>query len=160
MLRLLLLPCLCLAGSCCAVRADDVSHASGEVRFFESQIRPILVKHCYECHSIDSGVSESGLRLDTKEAVEAGGDRGPAVVAGKPQESLLLQAMAHADPDLQMPPRVERLPDSVIADFKRWIEDGAVDPRDQAHTASSTEVAGKRVLGLSPTGSLADTCNG
>ncbi len=62
------------------------------------------------------------------------------VVAGKPQESLLLQAIAHADPDLQMPPRVERLPDSVIADFKRWIERGAVDPRDQTHTASSTEV--------------------
>jgi mono/diheme cytochrome c family protein len=143
MLRLLLLLCvfLFLAGSFSAIRADDDGQSSGDVRFFESKIRPILVKHCYECHSIDAGVSESGLRLDTREAVGAGGDRGPALIAGKPQESLLLQAIAHADPELKMPPRVERLSDGVIADFKRWIERGAVDPRKEA-PASSIEVAG------------------
>ncbi len=158
MLRLLL--GVFLAGSFSAIRADDDAQTSGDVRFFESKIRPILVKHCYECHSIDSGVSESGLRLDTREAVAAGGDRGPAIVAGKPQQSLLLQAIAHADPDLQMPPRVERLPAAVIADFKRWIERGAVDPRDSSTGCILERRCRNGILGLSATRSVTDTCGG
>ncbi len=105
--------------------------------FFESKIRPVLVKHCYPCHSTSAGESESGLRLDTREATRRGGDRGPAVVPGKPGESLLLDAISHSDPDLQMPPRVDRLADAVIADFRKWIENGAVDPRDAVDGAAA-----------------------
>ena len=106
---------------------------------FESKIRPVLVEHCYECHSLSAGVVEGGLRLDTRQATLRGGDRGAAVVAGKPQESWLWKALSHEDPDLRMPPKSERLPDSVIADFRRWIQHGASDPRDETafHSARS-----------------------
>tara|TARA_R110002072_G_scaffold173600_2_gene328339 strand:+ start:123330 stop:125855 length:2526 start_codon:yes stop_codon:yes gene_type:complete len=119
--------------------ADDVAG----VRFFESNIRPVLVKHCYECHSKQSGASEGGLRLDTREAVRAGGDRGPAVVPGSPEKSILLTAVTHSDPDLKMPPQKRRLSDSVIADLRKWIETGASDPREEA----SDELASVRKAG-------------
>jgi len=67
--------------------------------------------------------------LDSRKAIRAGGDRGAAVVPGDPDGSLLLTAISHSDPDLQMPPKKERLPDSVINDFKLWIQAGAADPR-------------------------------
>ena len=104
-LRLLIAIVSVSAVSLATARADDTDLSSDDMRFFESKIRPILVEHCYECHSIEAGVSESGLRLDTRNALREGGDRGAAVVAGKPKESLLLSAISHADPDLQMPPR-------------------------------------------------------
>ncbi len=98
--------------------------------FFESKIRPVLVKHCYECHSTDSGKAKGGLLLDTKTAIRSGGDSGPAVVPGSPRKSLLLSAMSHADSDLEMPPNQPKLAGAVIADFERWIQAGAPDPRD------------------------------
>ncbi|HEY2573310.1 MAG TPA: c-type cytochrome domain-containing protein, partial [Verrucomicrobiaceae bacterium] len=73
--------------------------------FFESNIRPVLAKNCYECHSVESGKSKGGLRLDSREGVRAGGDTGPAIVPGHPEESLLLRAVKRTDPDLEMPPR-------------------------------------------------------
>jgi hypothetical protein len=113
------------------------------VRFFESNIRPVLVKHCYECHSNQSGASEGGLRLDTRDAVRAGGERGPAVVPGSPEKSILLTAVRHSDPDLKMPPQKRKLPESIIADLRKWIEMGASDPRDEA----SEELAAVRKAG-------------
>ncbi len=99
------------------------------IAFFEAKIRPVLVEHCYECHSAQSGASEGELQLDTRTATRKGGDRGPAVVPGDPQASWLLTAMSHADSDLIMPPKRERLPAAVLADLKKWIEMGAPDPR-------------------------------
>lgn len=106
--------------------------AAEDTAFFESKIRPVLVKHCYECHSAESGKSKGGLMLDTKPTIRAGGDTGPAVVPGDPAKSLLLTAIKHSDPDLEMPPKEPRLPDSVIADFEKWIQMGAPDPRESA----------------------------
>jgi len=106
--------------------AADTAH-------FESKIRPVLVQHCYECHSIESGKAKGGLRLDDREAVLRGGDSGPALVPGKPEESLLLAAIRHSDPDLEMPPRKDKLANSILADFEKWIADGAVDPRESAN---------------------------
>jgi len=117
--------------------------AAAGVRFFESNIRPVLVKHCCECHSNQSGSSEGGLRLDTREAVRAGGDRGPAVVPGSPEKSILFTAVTHSDPDLKMPPQKRKLPASIIADLRTWIEMGAPDPRDEA----SDELAAIRKAG-------------
>ncbi len=97
--------------------------------FFESKIRPVLIEHCYDCHSDESGAAEGELRFDTREAIRAGGERGPGVVPGDVESSLLLAAIMHADPDLRMPPKTPRLPDAVIADLKRWIEMSAPDPR-------------------------------
>ncbi len=66
---------------------SSAADAPGDgVAFFESKIRPVLVKHCYECHSAEAGKSKGGLLLDTREGIRAGGDRGPAVVPGESGE--------------------------------------------------------------------------
>src|SRR5262245_10299794 len=83
------------------------------VAFFESKIRPVLVQHCYRCHSTGAGKSNGGLLLDSRKAIRAGGDRGPAVVPGDPNTSWLVTAISHADANLKMPPKKERLPESV-----------------------------------------------
>jgi hypothetical protein len=99
-----------------------------DAAFFESRIRPAFVKYCHECHSAESGKSRGGLRVDSREALLQGGDSGPAVVAHSLEKSLLFQAITSTDKDAQMPPK-GKLPDPVIADFRRWIEMGAPDPR-------------------------------
>jgi hypothetical protein len=113
--------------------ADELSG----VDFFEAKIRPVLVQQCYGCHSAQSGKAEGGLRLDSRAAIRAGGDRGPAVVPGDPKSSWLLTAISHSDPDLRMPPNKERLAESVVKDFETWINSGAADPRAE-DAASAT----------------------
>ncbi len=97
------------------------------VAFFEKKIRPVLVKECYSCHSSEAKRLKGGLRLDSRAGVLKGGDSGPAVVPGKPDESRLLDALRYDG--IEMPPRA-RLPDEVVADFERWVSLGAPDPRD------------------------------
>lgn len=109
-----------------------IASESEGTAFFEAEIRPVLIDHCYKCHSVESGKSKGGLLLDTQAGTHEGGDSGPAIVPGKPEESLLFAAISHTHPDLEMPPKKERLPDSVIADFKKWIESGAADPRTES----------------------------
>jgi hypothetical protein len=82
---------------------------------FEEKVRPVLVERCYPCHSVEAGKSKGGLMLDSRQAVRDGGDSGPAVVPGKPDESLLLRAIEHANDIEPMPPKA-KLPDPVIAD--------------------------------------------
>lgn len=110
------------------VMAADASPEG--IRFFETKIRPVLVEHCYECHSakaVESKKLKGKLLLDARAGVLAGGESGPAIVPGKPAESLLISALQHES--FEMPPK-SKLPDSVIADFVKWIELGAPDPRD------------------------------
>ena len=97
------------------------------VPFFEQKVRPVLVPHCYSCHSATAKKVRGGLRVDSRAALLKGGDTGPAIVPGKPQASLLIQAL-HQD-GLAMPPKGP-LPEEVIADFERWVQMGAPDPRD------------------------------
>ncbi len=113
-----------------------VASAGGDPAFFEAKIRPVLVKHCYECHSAESGKSKGGLMLDTKHGIREGGETGPAVVPGDAAKSLLLTAIKHSDPDLEMPPKEPQLPKAVIADFETWIKAGADDPRESAEKAA------------------------
>jgi len=96
--------------------------------FFESRIRPVLVEHCYKCHSGRTKSPKAGLRLDSREAVLRGGGNGPAIVPGKPDDSRLMKALSHEGDVPEMPPD-EKLPDRVLADFRRWIASGAPDPR-------------------------------
>ncbi len=110
--------------------ADDAKPGSADqkgVDFFENKIRPVLVKHCLDCHSEEAGVTEGNLSLDTRAGLRKGGDRGPAVVPHKPEASWLLKAASHADDKLKMPPKEKRLPDSILADFETWIKMGAPD---------------------------------
>ncbi len=108
----------------------------GDAAFFEQRIRPVLVEHCQECHSAESKKLKGGLRLDTRSGLRHGGDTRAAVVPGDTARSLLLDAIGYRNADLQMPPK-GRLPDAVIADFTAWIAAGAVDPRDEAASAST-----------------------
>lgn len=106
---------------------DDISGDPVGRDWFESKIRPMLIAHCLECHS--AATQRSGeLSLESREDWLAGGDSGPAIVPGDPDASLLWRAIGYEDTDLQMPPH-QQLPDSVIADFRRWIQMGAPDPR-------------------------------
>jgi len=100
-----------------------------QVTFFESRIRPILAQDCYECHN-SHGKAKGGLILDHREALLQGGDSGPAIVPGDADASLLIQAIRHDDPDLQMPKAGVLLDAPLIADFVTWVNQGAPDPRD------------------------------
>jgi len=105
--------------------ADETS----DLDFFESKIRPLLIEHCYECHSQESGESNGNLRLDSAEASRKGGDRGTAVVPGNVDASLLLKAVSYADPDMEMPPS-GKLGEEEIKRLRDWITSGAIDPRE------------------------------
>src|SRR5262245_29853684 len=97
------------------------------VEFFENKIRPVLVNNCYECHSAKAAKVRASLLLDTRDGVLKGGESGPAIVPGKPAESLLLKSLRR-DGDLKMPPK-NPLPAGAIADIEKWIAMGAPDPR-------------------------------
>ena len=110
--------------------ADDAAQKVGrptaeQIRFFEKTIRPLLAKHCYECHGADE--QESELRLDSLTGMLTGGKGGASVVPGKPKSSLLVTAIGYRDNELQMPPD-EKLSDRQIADLTRWVEMGAPHP--------------------------------
>ncbi len=105
--------------------------ANDALEFFEQRVRPALVEHCYRCHSADAKELQGGLRLDLKSGWQTGGDSGqPAIVPGQPQASLLMRSIEHADDASHMPPNQAKLPARVIADLAKWIETGAVDPRE------------------------------
>lgn len=115
---------------CAPLRADEPSdpRLEADIQFFEARIRPVLVEHCYECHSADSKTLRGGLQLDHREAMRSGGDSGPLFEPGHPKGSLLIDALRHES--FEMPPN-KRLPDKVVADFVTWIKRGAIDPRTQ-----------------------------
>ena len=97
------------------------------VDFFEKRIRPVLVEHCYKCHSAGAEKLQGKLLLDSREAARKGGETGAAIVPGDPEASLILKAIRYED--FEMPPS-GKLPAETIADFERWIKEGAADPRE------------------------------
>src|ERR1051326_5525366 len=101
--------------------------------FFESKIRPVLIKNCYSCHTTSQ---MSGLRVDSQEAITKGGKRGPAIVPGNPAGSLLLTAIQQTDQGLKMP-MGGKLTDAEVRDFAAWIEAGAVWPKSATVNAPS-----------------------
>jgi hypothetical protein len=113
------------------VRADD------SAEFFHSQVEPILRRHCFECHSHASGQMENGLALDWKSGWTTGGKRGPAIAPHKPDESLLIRAVEHRDPDLKMPE--EKLTQSEIDVLVEWVRQGAFDDRVAAPQGPPTD---------------------
>ena len=122
----LLLVVVLIAQSATQARADSAS-----VDFFERKIRPVLVEHCYSCHSQQAKKSRGGLRVDSRAALLAGGDRGPALVPGQPDKSRLIEAILYNNVDLQMPPR-GKLSEAVIADLTAWVKQGAPWPEEKA----------------------------
>ena len=116
----------------------DASAKSGAVltpaqaEFFEKRIRPVLAEKCYKCHSADAEKVKAGLLLDTRDGIREGGESGHAVVPGNLKESLLITALKWEDKDMRMPPEKDggKLSDEIIADFEKWVQMGAPDPRD------------------------------
>lgn len=107
-----------------------VQPSKAGIQFFETKIRPVLVNQCYECHSVEAKKNEKlegALLLDTRVAMLTGGDTGPSIVPGDVKNSLLIAAIRHES--FEMPPK-NKLSDQVIADFEKWIQMGAPDPRD------------------------------
>jgi len=117
-------------------RSMRSTNNTAAVAHFEKKIRPVLVGKCYECHSADADEIGGSLLVDTREGLLRGGDNGPAVVPGKVEESLLIQALRHED-GLEMP-QDEKLSDEIVADFVKWIEAGAIDPRKSRGSQPTT----------------------
>lgn len=113
--------------------------ANSELDFFESKVRPLLSKHCYECHGQTR--VKSGLRLDARAFILEGGDTGPAAVPGKPDESLLIQVLRKPTPKgiRQMPDERDALDDTDVAILKQWIASGMAWPDEPLPTDPTEE---------------------
>jgi hypothetical protein len=98
------------------------------VAFFETNIRPILAEHCYQCHSTQARKLRGKLLLDSQAGIAKGGENGPVIVPGNVEKSRLIQAIRWIDPDFVMPPK-EKLTPRQIEKFEQWIKMGAPDPR-------------------------------
>ncbi|MFY9255662.1 MAG: DUF1553 domain-containing protein [Fuerstiella sp.] len=109
--------------------------ASRQLEFFEAHIRPVLIEHCYECHSAKSESPKGGLLLDTANGLLTGGDSGPAIQPGKPNFSPLIEAIRYEG--VEMPP-AQKLPEQTIKNFEQWVRSGAFDPRDDGPTPTTT----------------------
>lgn len=124
--------------------ADSPSKPSSkDVEFFEKKIRPLLVSHCYRCHSSQTKRIKGGLRLDSRAQLLKGGDSGIAVVPGKPMESLLLKAVHYADESLQMPPK-GKLKDREILLLTKWIQRGAPFPGGSKNVTEKNSIDWKQ----------------
>ncbi len=130
--------------------AGTVRAADPGIEFFEAKVRPVLVENCYKCHSTAAKKQKGGLHLDTRDAIRYGGDTGPAIVPGKPAESLLLKAVRQTDPNFKMPPE-SKLSAVAIADIEKWIAAGAADPRDVATSGKPISIAeGRKFWSFQP----------
>ena len=117
-----------------ACRAGDESD-----RFFEAKVRPLLVDQCLKCHG--PAKQKGGLRLDSRAAVLSGGDSGPALVAGKPEESLIVQAVKQEDDGPKMPPSKKLSPEQVGV-LETWVKLGAPWPGEVAGATAAAKKAG------------------
>src|SRR5262245_52698234 len=116
---------LVLLLSTAPMRADTPSRE--DASFFEKSIRPLLHRRCLSCHSYDAKKRRGGLLLDSRDALLAGGDTGPAVVPGQPAKSLLVQAVRHEHATVQMPPE-GKLPPRDVALLEEWVQRGVPYP--------------------------------
>jgi hypothetical protein len=105
---------------------------AGADDFFECKIRPLLANKCFACHT---EAKLGGLRLDSREAIVRGGKTGPAIVAGKPEESLLIQAVSRRHERLKMPPS-DPLSETQVADLAAWVKMGAIWPSSSVTAAA------------------------
>jgi hypothetical protein len=122
--------------------------APAPLEFFEKRVRPVLVERCYPCHSVQSRKQKGGLSLDTREGLLRGGDSGPAIAPGDPEQSLLVKAIRYGDENLRMPPPKEksRLSAGQVADIESWIRAGAAHARPAAKPEDSAWEARKKWL--------------
>jgi hypothetical protein len=115
--------------------AEEVS--TSDIEFFEKEIRPLLTKRCHECHGDQKEEPEAGLRLDSRERIITGGESGPAIVPGKPAESLLIESI-HYGNTYEMPPD-SKLPAQEIAALIKWVRMGAPWPSEIDQETTSAQ---------------------
>ncbi len=126
------------------LQAADTGPSPEGLELFAKTIQPIFAESCYKCHSHEADKIKGDLLLDSSEATLTGGSSGPALVPGKPEESLLVTAIRYTDDDLQMPPKGEKLTDEQIAAITEWVRLGAPRPEQPSRlnrrrtTASDT----------------------
>jgi len=142
-MRLICLVTVLGIGSVLARNLSADEAATKDAEFFELQIRPLLVSHCLDCHG--DRKQEAKLRLDSREALLAGGDSGPAIVLGDPEKSLLIAAVHYKADAAQMPPK-GKLDDDKIDKLTRWVKTGAVWP--VAAKSMRTETAAGEKAGM------------
>jgi len=128
-----LLFALCLASS--PLAAEEEAQRAASI-FFEKEVRPILANRCYECHGEKK--QKGGLRVDALGYLKTGGDTGPALVPGEPEQSPLIEAIRYQKEDFQMPPK-QKLPDAEVAVLEKWVKLGAPWPVQAHETAVVTE---------------------
>lgn len=115
-----------------------------QIEFFEAKVRPVLVDHCYSCHSDKAEKIKGGLKLDTREATLKGGTTGAVIAPGDPDASLLIKAVRYTDAELQMPPKDKKLSAEQIAALEAWVKMGAPDPRADNGPKPLTDIAEAR----------------
>jgi len=126
-----------LLGLVCGAGWCGAAETSQDLEFFEKRVRPLLIQRCGECHSAAKAEENGNLAVDPPDGLHAGGTRGPAVLPGKPDESLLIRAVRYGDPQLQMPPE-GKLSAAEIETLSEWIRKGAAVPKVQAGTVRSS----------------------
>jgi len=115
-------PWFVLLASALAWAGDEAAPTPAELEFFERRVRPILAENCYKCHGPQK--QKSGLRVDSRARLLAGGESGPAVVPMRPDESELIKAIRYEADGFQMPPSA-KLADEQIATLTEWVKMGA-----------------------------------
>jgi hypothetical protein len=115
----------------------SVSRADAAEVDYLRDIKPLLKARCYACHGTLK--KKARLRLDTAQAIHAGGRHGPAVTPGDAAASLLIERVATTDPDERMPPEGEPLSTQQIESLRRWIAVGAPIPTDEKAETSADE---------------------
>lgn len=125
-----------LAGVSAQEVKKDTPPSKEAVQFFESKVRPILADHCFKCHG--ESKPKGGLRLDSRAAILAGGDQGPAIVVGRPDKSLVIKAINHTDEQLKMPPK-SKLTREQIDVLTQWVKMGAPWPGGEQVTTTRRE---------------------
>lgn len=105
----------------CFSAALAAEFSDADAQFFDRRVAPILTKRCLGCHN--NQLDDGGISFENRETLLKGGSRGPAVVPGKPEESLLISAIRH-NGDLQMPPG-PKLPAREIGVLTDWVRKGA-----------------------------------
>ena len=134
-------------GFCLAVVLLSIASARAEdspelEQFFEAKVRPLLIKHCVECHGPKEQSGE--LRLDLQTAATKGGSSGPAFAAGETEKSLIVRAVQYKESDLKMPPD-GKISDEEIAIVVEWVRTGAFWPKDKDGTAAMSLPPAQRI---------------
>jgi len=122
-----------------AQAADAPADRAGE--FFEKSIRPVLANNCFECHGTRK--HKAGLRLDSRDAMLAGGESGPAIVPGHPEKSLLVKAIHYRD-ETKMPPKGQLRAGDIVA-LTKWIQQGAPWPQNKVEARIAPKTSGFKI---------------